>query len=73
MYDPEPFVSALRLDKTEQQDAQEFSKLFMSLLDHEFKKQGAKASDNQSSSRRVDQLFSDQVSSLSSLFRVVIS
>lgn len=34
---------SLKLDKGEQKDAQEFSKLFMSLLDHEFKKQGIKA------------------------------
>jgi hypothetical protein len=42
VYNPEALVSALKLDKGEQQDAQEFSKLFMSLLDHEFKKQGLK-------------------------------
>lgn len=39
-YDPEPLVTALKLDRTEQQDAQEFSKLFMDRLDYEFKAQG---------------------------------
>ncbi|GAA5905072.1 uncharacterized protein JCM6883_004957 [Sporobolomyces salmoneus] len=39
IYDPTPLVNSLKLDQTEQQDAQEFSKLFLSLLDHEFKKQ----------------------------------
>ena len=37
------------MDATEQQDVQEFSKLFMNLLDHEFKKQN-----------NVDKLVSDQ-------------
>ncbi|GAA5957689.1 hypothetical protein JCM3765_001482 [Sporobolomyces pararoseus] len=39
IYDPTPLVNSLKLDQAEQQDAQEFSKLFLSLLDHEFKKQ----------------------------------
>lgn len=43
VYNPEALVSSLKLDKGEQQDVQEFSKLFMSLLDHEFKKQGERA------------------------------
>lgn len=43
VYNPEALVSSLKLDKAEQQDVQEFSKLFMSLLDHEFKKQGERA------------------------------
>ncbi|GJN88609.1 hypothetical protein Rhopal_001575-T1 [Rhodotorula paludigena] len=43
VYDPDPLVDALKIKKTEQQDAQEFSKLFLSLLDHEFKKQGKRA------------------------------
>ncbi|KAL8293185.1 hypothetical protein RQP46_000879 [Phenoliferia psychrophenolica] len=43
VYDPEALVTALKLDKTEQQDSAEFSKLFMHLLDSEFKKQAARA------------------------------
>lgn len=42
-YDPEPLVQALKIKKTEQQDAQEFSKLFLNLLDREVKKQAKKA------------------------------
>ncbi|GAA6061840.1 hypothetical protein JCM10212_000757 [Sporobolomyces blumeae] len=42
VYDPTPLVQALHLDQTQQQDAQEFSKLFLDLLDHEFKKHGLK-------------------------------
>ncbi|ORY72576.1 hypothetical protein BCR35DRAFT_307589 [Leucosporidium creatinivorum] len=44
VYDPEPLVASLRLDQNEQQDAQEFAKLFTQRLDHEFKKQGARLS-----------------------------
>lgn len=39
VYNPVTLVSALKLDTGEQQDAQEFSKLFMNLLDQQFKKQ----------------------------------
>ncbi|KAF4614469.1 hypothetical protein D9613_002689 [Agrocybe pediades] len=38
-FNPEKLVESLQLRRTEQQDAQEFSKLFMSHLDNEFKKQ----------------------------------
>ncbi|KAG8814339.1 hypothetical protein FRC17_001193 [Serendipita sp. 399] len=41
VFDPRPLVDSLRLSNTEQQDAQEFSKLFLSHLDTEFKKQEA--------------------------------
>ncbi|KAK4058729.1 hypothetical protein OIO90_000173 [Microbotryomycetes sp. JL221] len=61
VYDPEPFVTSLRLDKGEQQDAQEFSKLFMSLLDHEFKKQATQAqAQGNEAAKKVGQLMSDQ-------------
>ncbi|PPQ64679.1 hypothetical protein CVT26_002769 [Gymnopilus dilepis] len=40
-YDPRPLVESLQLRASEQQDAQEFSKLFMSHLDAEFKKQSS--------------------------------
>ncbi|KAK4053048.1 hypothetical protein OIV83_001783 [Microbotryomycetes sp. JL201] len=60
VYDPEPFVASLRLDKGEQQDAQEFSKLFMSLLDFEFKKQGANATEDDVAAKRVGQLMAEQ-------------
>ncbi|KAM0792438.1 hypothetical protein ACM66B_005115 [Microbotryomycetes sp. NB124-2] len=59
VYDPEPFVTSLRLDKGEQQDAQEFSKLFMSLLDHEFKKQGEQAQ-NEDAAKKVGDLMTEQ-------------
>jgi len=39
VYNPTRLVESLKLSTSEQQDAQEFSKLFMSLLDHEFQKQ----------------------------------
>ncbi|EPQ58342.1 cysteine proteinase [Gloeophyllum trabeum ATCC 11539] len=39
VFNPVKLVESLRLRTTEQQDAQEFSKLFMSYLDAEFKKQ----------------------------------
>ncbi|PPQ63065.1 hypothetical protein CVT24_005920 [Panaeolus cyanescens] len=39
VFNPSKLVESLQLRKTEQQDAQEFSKLFMSHLDAEFKKQ----------------------------------
>ena len=59
VYDPAPFVNSLRLDTTEQQDAQEFSKLFLDLISREFKKQLALTVDGQQS---VATLLSDQVS-----------
>ncbi|BGP37863.1 hypothetical protein JCM10449v2_001789 [Rhodotorula kratochvilovae] len=43
VYDPDPLVESLKIKKTEQQDAQEFSKLFLNLLDREFKKQAKRA------------------------------
>lgn len=43
VFDPERLVASLKLDTGEQQDAQEFSKLFLNLLGHEFKKQGSRA------------------------------
>ncbi|KAI6045712.1 hypothetical protein EDC04DRAFT_2877115 [Pisolithus marmoratus] len=39
VYNPEKFAESLKLSTSEQQDAQEFSKLFMSHLDVEFQKQ----------------------------------
>lgn len=42
-YDPARLVESLKIPTTEQQDAQEFSKLFLNLLDREFKKQAKKA------------------------------
>ncbi|GAA5941088.1 uncharacterized protein JCM15063_000644 [Sporobolomyces koalae] len=51
VYDPTPLVNSLELDQTEQQDAQEFSKLFLSLLDHEFQKQGSKQQSNGDNSK----------------------
>ncbi|KAF8557305.1 cysteine proteinase [Imleria badia] len=39
VYNPVKFAESLKLSTSEQQDAQEFSKLFMSHLDNEFKKQ----------------------------------
>lgn len=39
VYNPEKFAESLKLPTSEQQDAQEFSKLFMSHLDNEFQKQ----------------------------------
>ncbi|KAF9246150.1 hypothetical protein BU15DRAFT_39647 [Melanogaster broomeanus] len=39
VYNPEKFAESLKLSTSEQQDAQEFSKLFMSHLDNEFQKQ----------------------------------
>lgn len=62
MYNPEPLVSSLKLDKGEQQDSQEFSKLFMSLLDHEFKKQGNRAISEGEGGVNVATLVEDQVS-----------
>jgi hypothetical protein len=61
VYDPAPFVESLKLDRTEQQDAQEFSKLFLDLLSREFKKQVALTEDGKQS---VATLLSDQVSTL---------
>ncbi|KAF8843558.1 cysteine proteinase [Paxillus ammoniavirescens] len=39
VYNPAKFAESLKLSTSEQQDAQEFSKLFMSHLDNEFQKQ----------------------------------
>ncbi|CAG7854462.1 Ubiquitin carboxyl-terminal hydrolase 48; AltName: Full=Deubiquitinating enzyme 48; AltName: Full=Ubiquitin thioesterase 48; AltName: Full=Ubiquitin-specific-processing protease 48 [Serendipita indica DSM 11827] len=39
VFNPRPLVESLRLDNTEQQDAQEFSKLFLNHLSSEFAKQ----------------------------------
>ncbi|KAF8892462.1 hypothetical protein BD779DRAFT_1770408 [Infundibulicybe gibba] len=43
VFNPSKLVESLQLRTTEQQDAQEFSKLFMSHLDAEFKKQSSPA------------------------------
>ncbi|KAG8217868.1 hypothetical protein J3R82DRAFT_6034 [Butyriboletus roseoflavus] len=43
VYNPVKFAESLKLSTSEQQDAQEFSKLFMSHLDNEFQKQHAPA------------------------------
>ncbi|KAG5354040.1 hypothetical protein C0989_009737 [Termitomyces sp. Mn162] len=51
-FNPAKLVESLQLRTTEQQDAQEFSKLFMSHLDAEFKKQA---------NPRVKSLVTDQV------------
>ncbi|KDE06977.1 hypothetical protein MVLG_02715 [Microbotryum lychnidis-dioicae p1A1 Lamole] len=40
VYDPTPLIRSLKLDTGEQQDATEFQKLFMSLLDHEVSQAG---------------------------------
>ena len=60
-YDPEPLVESLKIPKTEQQDAQEFSKLFLNLLDHEFKKQ-AKRAESEGGDAGVGKLVEDLVS-----------
>ncbi|BGP54011.1 hypothetical protein JCM8202v2_001583 [Rhodotorula sphaerocarpa] len=63
-YDPEPLVQALKIKKTEQQDAQEFSKLFLNLLDREFKKQAKKAEaegGDASVGKLVEDLFEGQI------------
>ncbi|KAF7969279.1 hypothetical protein HWV62_27809 [Athelia sp. TMB] len=52
VFNPTRLVESLKLSTTEQQDAQEFSKLFMSHLDAEFKKQAIPA---------LRSLISDQV------------
>ena len=64
VYDPEPLVTSLKLDKTEQQDSQEFSKLFMTLLDSEFKKHGARAASEGLGGIDVAKLVSTQVRTL---------
>lgn len=61
VYNPALLVSALKLDSTEQQDAQEFSKLFLSLLDHEFQKQGSQSTED--GSPDLSTLVEDQVRS----------
>lgn len=60
VYDPEPLVSSLKLDTSEQQDATEFSKLFMTMLDDQFKKQGRKSA-NEGGNPAVARLVQDQV------------
>lgn len=53
VHDPEPLVKVLRLDKGEQQDAQEFAKLFMERLNVEFARQKLRA-DAPASSMTID-------------------
>lgn len=55
-YNPKALVQSLKLDAAEQQDAQEFSKLFLHLLDHEFQKEVRTAE------RDVARLVENQVS-----------
>lgn len=57
VYDPAPFVKSLRLNTTEQQDAQEFSKLFLDLLSREFKKQVGTTNDGK---QPIANLLADQ-------------
>ncbi|GAA6016907.1 hypothetical protein JCM11491_006909 [Sporobolomyces phaffii] len=59
IYDPSPLVNSLKLDQTEQQDAQEFSKLFLNLLDHEFKKQSLRK-EQEDASMSVGKLVQEQ-------------
>lgn len=62
MYDPDPLVEALKIKRTEQQDAQEFSKLFLTLLDWEFKKQGKRAEgEGSASGNKVARIVEEQV------------
>ncbi|GAA5871715.1 hypothetical protein JCM3774_003027 [Rhodotorula dairenensis] len=63
-YDPAALVEALKIPKTEQQDAQEFSKLFLNLLDREFKKQAKRAEaegGDSSVGKMVEDLFEGQI------------
>lgn len=69
VYNPISLVTSLKLDTGEQQDAQEFSKLFLNLLDHEFQKQGSRAA--QDGSPDVSKLVEDQVNRFL-LFYVII-
>ncbi|GAA5822992.1 hypothetical protein JCM11251_004450 [Rhodosporidiobolus azoricus] len=60
VYDPTPLIASLKLDTSEQQDAQEFSKLFLQVLDREFKAQGTRAEaegGNGSVARLVEEMF----------------
>lgn len=66
VYDPEPLVESLKIKKTEQQDAQEFSKLFLNLLDMQFQKQ-AKRVQAEGGSTKIGQLVDEQVRRRSSL------
>ncbi|BGP05993.1 hypothetical protein JCM10049v2_001812 [Rhodotorula toruloides] len=59
VYDPEPLVESLKIKKTEQQDAQEFSKLFLNLLDMQFQKQ-AKRVQAEGGSTKIGQLVDEQ-------------
>jgi ubiquitin C-terminal hydrolase len=61
VYNPLPLVNSLNLDTGEQQDAQEFSKLFLNLLDHEFQKQGLQ--EREDGSPDLSTLVEDQVRS----------
>lgn len=61
MYDPDPLVEALKIKRTEQQDAQEFSKLFLTLLDWEFKKQGKRAESEGGGESKVARIVEEQV------------
>jgi hypothetical protein len=60
VYNPLPLVNSLNLDTGEQQDAQEFSKLFLNLLDHEFQKQGL-LQEREDGSPDLSTLVEDQV------------
>ncbi|GAA5946290.1 hypothetical protein JCM3775_002682 [Rhodotorula graminis] len=61
VYDPDPLVEALKIKRTEQQDAQEFSKLFLTLLDWEFKKQGKRAEgEGSASGNKVARIVEEQ-------------
>ncbi|GAA5896486.1 hypothetical protein JCM5296_000680 [Sporobolomyces johnsonii] len=59
VYNPESLVNSLGLDQSEQQDAQEFSKLFLSLLDREFKKHSLKRG-GEGGDSRVGKLIEEQ-------------
>lgn len=61
VYDPDPLVEALKIKRTEQQDAQEFSKLFLGLLDYEFKKQ-AKRAEVEGGDGKIGRIVEEQVS-----------
>ncbi|BGP22765.1 ubiquitin carboxyl-terminal hydrolase 48 [Rhodotorula toruloides] len=59
VYDPDPLVESLKIKKTEQQDAQEFSKLFLNLLDMQFQKQ-EKRVQAEGGSTKIGQLVAEQ-------------
>ncbi|GAA5885332.1 hypothetical protein JCM6882_009573 [Rhodosporidiobolus microsporus] len=65
VYDPTPLIASLKLDTSEQQDAQEFSKLFLQVLDREFKAQGKRAEQegaDGSVARLVEEMFEGKLS-----------